>query len=77
MFAWLAANFGWLLVLAALVGIVTLIVVRMIKDRRAGKSSCGGNCAGCAGCCYAAKCPSAQGQGPAEAHAGKHRSAEQ
>ena len=32
MFAWLGANFGWLLVLAALVGVVTLIVVRMVKD---------------------------------------------
>lgn len=60
MLSWIGFNFGWLLVLAALTGIVTWIVVRMVKDKKAGKSSCGCNCAGCAGCCYAAKCPTAQ-----------------
>ena len=60
MFAWLGTNIGWLLVLAGLIALVTWIVYGMIRDKRAGKSSCGGNCAGCAGCCHAASCPSAR-----------------
>ena len=60
MLAWLGYNIGWLLVLAGLIAVVTMIAVKMIRDRRAGKPSCGGNCAGCAGCRYAAACLSAR-----------------
>jgi len=40
----------------AIVGLVLLLIVaavirKMIKDHKAGKHSCGGNCAGCSGCC--------------------------
>ena len=38
------------LVLAAIVG---LIIWSMVKDKKKGKSSCGGNCAHCgANCCH-------------------------
>ncbi len=56
MLAWLAANLGTLVVLLVLTGIVAAIVWSMIRDKRAGKSSCGGNCAGCSGCSMSGKC---------------------
>jgi hypothetical protein len=47
MFSWIAENAGTLAVSLLLVGIVMLIVVRLRRLKRQGKSSCGGNC----GCC--------------------------
>lgn len=43
---------GTIFVLAVLIIVVALVVRKMIKDKRAGKTcaSCGGNC----GCCSAA-----------------------
>ena len=38
-------NFIIILVLAA---IVSMIVIKMVKDKKAGKSSCGCGCASCA-----------------------------
>ena len=43
---------GTVLVLAVLVVIVGLIVWGMVKDRKQGKSSCGGDCANCHGKCH-------------------------
>lgn len=40
-------NLGTIIVGALLLVVVTLIIRSMIKDKKAGKSSCGGNCAGC------------------------------
>jgi len=53
---WLENNWGTLLVAAVLVLIVGLVIRGMIRDRKAGKTSCGSNCAGCAlaGSCHAA-----------------------
>lgn len=48
MLLWLENNWGTLLVAAVLALIVGLVIYKMILDRRAGKTSCGGNCAGCA-----------------------------
>ncbi|MDD2970810.1 MAG: FeoB-associated Cys-rich membrane protein [Lachnospiraceae bacterium] len=42
---------GTIIVGAALLVIVGLIVRKMIKDKKAGKSSCGCNCAECHGGC--------------------------
>lgn len=33
-----------------LVGIVALIIRSMIKDKKSGKSQCGGDCSHCRGC---------------------------
>lgn len=41
---------GTVLVLAALCAAVALIVRSMIKDKKSGKSSCGGDCSRCKGC---------------------------
>ena len=50
MLLWLKANLATIAVSLVLVLIVALIIRKMIRDRRAGKSSCGGNCA-CCGLC--------------------------
>ena len=41
---------GNVIVCAVLAVIVTAIIFKMVKDKKNGKLSCGGNCAGCAGC---------------------------
>ncbi len=34
----------------ALALVVAAVIVKMIRDRRSGKGSCGGDCAKCRGC---------------------------
>jgi len=53
MFEWLYSNLANILIIGAVLGIVTLVVVSMIRDKRAGKSSCG---CGCSHCAMAGKC---------------------
>jgi hypothetical protein len=48
MIAWLSANWGTVVVAAVVVAIVGVVVWRMIADKKAGKSSCGCGCEGCA-----------------------------
>ena len=50
MFAWLSANLINIILVAVLVLIVGLLLRGMIRDKKAGKSSCGGNCASCGAC---------------------------
>ena len=50
MISWLSANLINLALIAALALIVGLVVRGMIRDRRAGKSACGGSCASCGAC---------------------------
>ena len=47
MISWIADNIGTIVVLLVLVLIVAAVVRSMIRDKRCGKSSCGGNCAHC------------------------------
>ena len=47
MFQWIGENAGTVIVSIALVALVAGIVIRMYKDKKQGKTSCGGNC----GCC--------------------------
>ncbi len=56
MFAWIAANAGTILICAALILLVSAIIIKLVKDRKKGKSSCGCNCAHCAmaGACHSA-----------------------
>ncbi len=48
MLAWLAANLGTIVVTLILIGIVTAIIVKMVKDKKQGKGSCGCGCEHCA-----------------------------
>ena len=53
MLQFLENNWGTLVVAAVLILVVLLVVRVMIRDRKAGKTACGNNCAGCA---LAGKC---------------------
>ena len=48
MLAWLTANLGTIIVTLILIGIVAAIIVKMIKDKKSGKGSCGCGCEHCA-----------------------------
>ena len=54
MLEWLSANWGTILVILVLAVVVALIVRTLIRDKKAGRSSCGAGCAGCAmkGSCH-------------------------
>ena len=51
MAVWFTENIGTIFITLALIAIVTAIILGMIKDKKNGRSCCGGNCAKCAGCC--------------------------
>ena len=57
MLDWFAANLGTILISLVLLVIVSLIVVYLLRQKKAGKSSCGANCAHCAmaGSCHGQK----------------------
>jgi hypothetical protein len=51
---WIADNIGNIVIITLLVLMVIGIVMKLIKDKRKGKSSCGCNCGHCAmsGMCH-------------------------
>ena len=57
MISWLALNWGTILVCVVLAAVVVAIVVKLRKDKKAGKSSCGGNCKACGHACHACTTP--------------------
>ena len=56
MLSWLAANLINILLVAVIAAVVILLIRGMIRDKKAGKSSCGGNCAACGACSSCGKC---------------------
>ena len=48
MLDWIAANLATILICALLIVIVFLIVRYLLRQKKAGKSSCGAGCAHCA-----------------------------
>ena len=50
-------SIGTIIITLVLVGIVTLVIVGMVRDRKKGKASCCGGCAHCAmaGMCHKTK----------------------
>lgn len=50
MLQWIGTNIGTILISLLLLAAVALIIRSMMRDKKQGKSSCGGNCAGCAAC---------------------------
>jgi len=54
MLSWIADNIWTVLICVVLIAIVTAIVVKLVKDKKKGKSACGCNCAHCAlaGTCH-------------------------
>ena len=61
MLAFLSANIANIVVIAVILLVVGLAVRSLVRDKKAGKSSCGCNCASCGACsggcggCAAAK----------------------
>ena len=59
MLTWLSANLINIVLIAVIVLITGMLIRSMIRDKKAGKSSCGGNCASCgvcSGCSTCSKC---------------------
>ena len=50
MIAWLAQNLGTILIFIVLIVLVALIIRTVIRDKKMGKSTCGGSCASCKMC---------------------------
>ena len=48
MLEWLSANWVNIVIIAAVNALVVLAIVSMARDKKAGKSSCGCSCSGCA-----------------------------
>lgn len=65
---WLSQNIGTIIVCAVIVAGCALLIRSLIRDKKKGKSLCGGNCAGCPGACH---CHSAQASSPDEENAAK------
>ncbi len=70
MLEWLSQNIGTIVIIAVLAVSFGLMLRSLIRDKKAGKSSCGGSCAGCANACYchpqaAAKDPRSEKKEPA------------
>lgn len=47
MLGWIMENIGTILITIVLAILVVLIIRSLVKDRKQGKSSCGGNCGHC------------------------------
>ena len=56
MLTWLSANLINIVLVAVLALIVTLLIRGMIRDRKAGKSSCDGSCGSCGACGSCGSC---------------------
>ena len=54
MFTWITEKLATILISAVLLLVVVLIIRKLVKDKKKGKSSCGCNCAHCAmsGSCH-------------------------
>ena len=58
MLTWLSANLINIILVAVIMLITGLLIRSMIRDKKAGKPSCGGNCAGCGACSGCSACSS-------------------
>lgn len=52
MLAWLSQYIGTIIIIAVLVLIVALIIRSLVKQKKSGKSTCGGDCSCCGGHCH-------------------------
>ena len=54
MIAWISENLATIIICVVLIAAVALIVLRMVKNQREGKSGCGCGCSSCpmSGSCH-------------------------
>lgn len=66
MLAWLSANLINIVLVAAVALLVALLIRGLVRDKKAGKCSCGGNCASCGACgsCPSVKAPQTPRKNP-------------
>ena len=50
MISWITGNIGTIVITLLLILMVAGIIRSMVRDRKMGRSTCGGNCAHCKGC---------------------------
>ena len=50
MITWLVENLGTILISVVLIALVAAIIRTVIRDKKMGKSTCGGSCASCKMC---------------------------
>lgn len=55
MFNWLSLNWASLVIGLAVAAIVAAVIVKMIRDKKQHKSTCGCSCSGCPGSAYCHK----------------------
>ena len=57
MLAWLFSNIATVIISIILICLVTLIIKKLIKDKKSGRSPCGGDCGHCpmGGSCHGGK----------------------
>ena len=56
MLAWLSANLINIVLIMVIAAVTALLIRGMVRDRKAGKASCGGNCASCGACSACSRC---------------------
>lgn len=52
MLAFLSKNIGTIIVLLIVIAVVAVVTAKMVKDKKAGKAVCGGDCSKCHGCSH-------------------------
>ena len=55
---WFAAHIADIVIIAVILTAVFFVIRGMIRDKKAGKSSCSGSCAGCGACAGCSSCSS-------------------
>lgn len=57
MFLWIKQNLSTIIVCMVLIAAVSGVIIKMVRDKKEGKSSCGCGCQGCAmyGSCHKKK----------------------
>lgn len=55
MLNYLAQNWGTIVVCFFLVCVIAAIIIKFIRDKKQGRSSCCGDCKHCGGACHAGK----------------------
>lgn len=47
MFEWILNNLASVIVLSVVAAVITLVIIKMVRDKRRGKPSCNCGCGGC------------------------------
>lgn len=54
MLSWIISNIATIVICLILAAVVAAVVVKLVRDKKKGRSSCGCGCSNCAmsGCCH-------------------------